>query len=625
MTKKKKQGGIATVIQFFGNRWWDRSLSIVLFVIIVSMFAGEAYALTYRNKIFPGVFVGSVPVGGLTMFEAEQALDARIEKLRSNGLVFTYKDRNVSVPMITAATDDPDLSQELISYDTSRMVRDAFQHGRKGALDAWRKRLEGLFTRVYIDPEVRWEDDVVLSIVKQNVTEFENPAQNAQLVFKNGRMTITPETSGVAFNYREALTEAEQQLDRLSFTSIILRLEKEEPTLTAAMAEPVLTEAQDAVRKTGVRIVYDQYRWFWSATTINQLLEMRLATDDSHRVVLGIQQEAFDELMKPLVDALTIAPQEPRFKIENEKVVEFKTSTNGQMLDTEATLAQWEEILFLSETQELEPVVVVAEPEQRISDVNDLGITELLGTGYSSFAGSPSNRRHNIRVGAESVNGTIIPPGEEFSLLKTLGAIDETTGYLPELVIKGNKTVPEYGGGLCQIGTTTFRGTLASGLPITQRRNHSYSVSYYYDEFGLPGTDATIYDPAPDYRFKNDTQNHVLITTRIEGSELYFEFWGTLDGRTVEQSRTRVWDRTPPPPTKFVETLDLPVGEVKCTESPHDGIKAAFDYTVTYADGTVAEETFTSSYRPWQEVCLVGVEELSEEAEKTAEETASAL
>jgi hypothetical protein len=77
--------------------------------------------------------------------------------------------------------------------------------------------------------------------------------------------------------------------------------------------------------------------------------------------------------------------------------------------------------------------------------------------GTSNFKGSPVNRRHNIAVGAASVNGTLIAPGEEFSLLKTLGDIDAAAGYKPELVIKGGKTLPEFGGGLCQIGTTAFR------------------------------------------------------------------------------------------------------------------------------------------------------------------------
>ena len=70
--------------------------------------------------------------------------------------------------------------------------------------------------------------------------------------------------------------------------------------------------------------------------------------------------------------------------------------------------------------------------------------------------------------------------------------------------------MPEYGGGLCQIGTTVFRAAVNSGLPITERRPHAYRVVYYEPA----GFDATIYDPRPDLRFINDTENYILIQTK---------------------------------------------------------------------------------------------------------------
>ena len=298
-------------------------------------------------------------------------------------------------------------------------------------------------------------------------------------------------------------------------------------------------------------------------------------------------------------------------------MVEFAPSRPGRDLNLEKTRESWEEDLIVKQGSELSLTVEVKPANGDIAELNDLGIRQILGIGKSNFTGSPPNRRHNIKVGADSLDGILIAPGEEFSLLKALGAIDAKAGYLPELVIKGNKTVPEYGGGLCQIGTTIFRATLASGLPVTARRNHSYAVTYYNDAKGRPGTDATIYNPSPDYKFKNDTDNYVLIHTRIEGDDLYFEFWGAPDGRRAEQSETRVWDRISPGPTKFIETLDLKPGVKKCTERPHAGIKAAFDYKIIYPDGREDATTFSSTYRPWQEVCLIGVEKLSEEPPPT--------
>ena len=199
-------------------------------------------------------------------------------------------------------------------------------------------------------------------------------------------------------------------------------------------------------------------------------------------------------------------------------------------------------------------------------------------------------------------------------MIKTLGPIDGEHGWLPELVIKGNRTLPEFGGGLCQIGTTAFRAAMNTGLLITERRNHSYRVRYYEPA----GTDATIYDPSPDFKFKNDTPHAILITTELQGDIVVFSFWGTEDGREAVVGKSVITNITAPPPKKLIETTDLPVGQTKCTETAHAGATAKVDYTVNYGNGETKTITFTSVYRPWQAVCLVGVASLTPAAETGA-------
>jgi vancomycin resistance protein YoaR len=123
----------------------------------------------------------------------------------------------------------------------------------------------------------------------------------------------------------------------------------------------------------------------------------------------------------------------------------------------------------------------------------------------------------------------MIKPGEEFSFNKFLGEVDGVNGFLPELVIKAEGIVPEFGGGLCQVSSTAFRAAMNGGLPITERRNHSFAVVYYAPQ----GTDATIYPGYTDLRFMNNLPSNLLVWTRIEGSKLYFEYYGTKDNRTV--------------------------------------------------------------------------------------------
>ncbi|MEK9174277.1 MAG: VanW family protein [Patescibacteria group bacterium] len=171
----------------------------------------------------------------------------------------------------------------------------------------------------------------------------------------------------------------------------------------------------------------------------------------------------------------------------------------------------------------------LTEPKIKSADIDKLGVKELIGTGTTNFKGSPKNRIYNIKRALEQFQSIIIAPNEEFSFVHYLGEVDGEHGYLPELVIRNNKTEPEFGGGICQVSSTVFRAAIYSGMKITERRNHSYPVQYY-KPYGL---DATVYVPKPDFRFQNNTGHHIMMQSEIVGDTLNFRFFGTDDGRTT--------------------------------------------------------------------------------------------
>jgi vancomycin resistance protein YoaR len=291
------------------------------------------------------------------------------------------------------------------------------------------------------------------------------------------------------------------------------------------------------------------------------------------------------------------------FKLNDQgRVVDFEGGALGKRIDREASIARLND-QFESSKNGVFPLAVttISSPD---SDpiAEELGIRELLGYGTSNFAKSPVHRRQNIANGAARLNGLVINPGQEIGLLEYLKPFSAAGGYVQELVIKDNRTVPEFGGGLCQIGTTTFRAVMGSGLPVTARQNHSYRVVYYEPA----GTDATIYDPAPDFKFVNDTADHAVLITKITGDIARFELWGTRDGRVQSQSKVKMWNVTQPPAPKLIETSSLAVGAKKCFESAHAGATTNFTYTITYPDGTVKSQDFHSVYKPWQQQCLIG-------------------
>lgn len=317
--------------------------------------------------------------------------------------------------------------------------------------------------------------------------------------------------------------------------------------------------------------------------SIRRMLTFVPVEDPSNpsNVILGV---AFDEAQLGAYLENTIAPEidrtaiDARFTVDSEadgtiglpRVTQFAAAQRGQELDIEATIEHVADSLSLS--QNTAPLAVaVTEPDvSNEEDMARLGIVELLAQGESDFKGSPPNRVHNIEVGAEKYNGILIAPGSEFSFLQYLGPVTAEAGFKPELVIKNNVTLPEYGGGLCQVSTTAFRAALYSGLEITQRRNHSYAVSYY----GTPGFDATIYPPYTDLRFLNNTPGYILVQTKIVGTKLLFDFWGTKDGREVEV-----------------------VGPSPYNRQPDGAVKATLTQVVSKDGAPIIEDTFYSNYK----------------------------
>lgn len=244
------------------------------------------------------------------------------------------------------------------------------------------------------------------------------------------------------------------------------------------------------------------------------------------------------------------------------------------------------------------PTVTVTDPELR-----EMGIKELVTVGESDFDHSPANRIHNIGVGLARFNGHLIPKDSVFSFVETLGPVNASTGYRQELVIKGDKTVPDYGGGLCQISSTAYRGIWEYGFPVLQRKNHSYSVSHYFPQ----GTDATIYPPNVDMKFKNDSPGALLIQTHQQNEEAYFFFYGTKDERRAEVVGPFTWGRTDPPPDRTELTTDLAPGEKKKVGSAVPGIKAMWFRIVQKPGEEQKIESVFSHYEARPNYTQIGV------------------
>ena len=241
-----------------------------------------------------------------------------------------------------------------------------------------------------------------------------------------------------------------------------------------------------------------------------------------------ISEAAVKDFLSQLAPSINKEAVNAKLLVQDGKVIAFDLSQKGFQLQIDESAKKISEGVQ-SGQKEINLLVKKIEPEISTQTIDTLGLTNLLGIGTSSFAGSPNNRIHNISVGAAKLSGILLEPGQEFSFIENIGEIETDQGYLPELVIKNNKTIPEYGGGLCQISTTLFRAAINAGLKITERYPHAFPVRYYNPQ----GFDATVYPPHPDLRFLNDTPGNILIQPKIKGTQITFEIYGTKDNREV--------------------------------------------------------------------------------------------
>lgn len=581
---------------------------IIFFIVLVFTAPILAYEYSFQDRIYRGVEIDGIPVGGLTKEEARQKISDAVNTLQGNGVNLRYGSSTATMRLTNFAIEDPDLTYDVATFDTEKMVSQAYDFGRtaiwhQNAFD----KAKALFEDRQIPLSVAINREKIDDAISLNFPDLAKPSKNPEIIYKESGIEVTEGIPGNDYDIQDIYRQMNERLSLSNPVEIKIKLIEVKSQLLRQEIIDNIPQLQEVLNLKKVTFIYEDKTWELPMADLQASLYFEKVDGN---IKLTLNRELAALALEKIANEVNIPAQNAEMEVKDGKVVNFLPSQDGWEIKIEPTLDRITENVLVKKEPNVELVIDVAKPKIEVKDINELGIVELLGVGESDYSGSPKNRQHNIAVGAKSVDGTIIPPGEEFSLLKVIGDVDASTGYKQELVIKDNKTIPEYGGGLCQIGTTTFRGALAAGLKITYRRNHSYRVGYYEPA----GTDATIYSPAPDFKFLNDTSHHVLIKTvnDTKNSKLYFQYWGTSDGRKTEMTKPVVYNKKSPPPTKLIETLDLKPGVKRCTESAHAGADAYFIRTITKADGTPEEEKFTSHYRPWQAVCLIGVEKLTE-------------
>jgi vancomycin resistance protein YoaR len=588
-----------------------------------SFFGLFTYVQSYSNRTLPGLSIGDISIAKMEFSELKFFLDDISQKLISDGIRFDlrYPEGKEQFTLVAEKITESNVIP-YISLDTEKEARRLVEYGKNGSFlsDAWQILFAGMKPQSLALETVTLRRDRLAQAIHEKISDHEAPPRNASLVFTSYnpvKYTFTSSTNGYVYPIDDALDQVLESWKFLQSPSVALASVSTEAEIQDADLEPLLSSvsqyfsAGPLVLKKETDTLGVENQWKISAANFAPWM---IASDEggkNHFTLDSSSTVAY--LEKYIAPDVFKSASNGKFSVDAAgKVTAFEASQKGISLDTQKTFNDlrlaFENRLTSSSNTPVSIYLVETDPEVSTGSINDFGIKDILGVGISSYAGSPVNRIKNIKNALQKINGILIKPGEEFSAIASTQPYTLESGYLPEKVIKGDEIKAEIAGGLCQVGTTLFRMAMNSGMKITERRNHSLVVSYYNDpRNGQPGTDATIYEPSPDFRFLNDTANYVLIQTEVNDKtgELKFTLWGTDDSRKASYSRPIVSKWLPTGPTKFIETAKLAPGKKECQHA-YPGAQASFTYTRTLADGTKEEVVYDSYYRPLPEICLVG-------------------
>jgi vancomycin resistance protein YoaR len=518
------------------HRWWVESktwqhvlLGIGL-VVGLYLLAVLGVRIANKGKILPGVSARGIDVGGLTKEQAVSKLDVATNVYLGGKSSYGVDGKLYQISPAEIG----------VSYDNKAMVEELYKLGRSGNI------LSDIATQTALpftaEDMMQVNIDGVLystAMVSLN-NQIALPSQNAQYVLGGAGLEVTPEKSGRRLNMGLAMLNLTRQFSELR-PVIDLPIEAVSPDQTS---ENLLLQKDRVSKLVNAPLKLNYADKAWDIST-NQILQWLSASNhyipqqpnlltsliriNQNYSDLELNKNSIKNFLGPLAGEINIEAIDAQLSIADGRATVFKQSRDGKTLNVEASSNSIISALASGQNRSVDLAVDTRKAEVNDGNIDKLGIKELIGEGVSYFPGSSWQRLQNIRVGTSRYQGILIKPGQIFSFGEYLGEVGPAQGYAESKVILEGRQEFQYGGGLCQVSSTMFRAALNAGLPIVQRTNHAFQVSYYTQPYGVPGVDATIYYPAVDLKFKNDTSRHILVQTELNGTTLHFRFYGTKE------------------------------------------------------------------------------------------------
>lgn len=322
--------------------------------------------------------------------------------------------------------------------------------------------------------------------------------------------------------------------------------------------------------------------------TLEALVAASRIEPDGSDLVLRIDGDALKAAVYELNPDIGEQPKDAAVELKDGVPV-VVPAVSGVGIDP-AMLAEAAATAALSTTDRTARVdLVQIEPELTTEDAQALGIVEKVSE-FSTVMPYDPVRTRNLITGTSIINGTIVMPGETFSLIDTLGPITAARGFTMSHVVVDGNVSEALGGGLSQLATTTYNAAYFAGMDDVFHKPHSR----WFDRYPA-GREATMFTPDIDLKWRNNTEYGVLVQAWVADSQTHVAFWST-----------KVWTVESVTGPKYNFTAPRTIYNTSSSCTPESGGQSGFTIQVTRTRTREGQEpekqTWTTTYQPWNRI-----------------------
>lgn len=379
--------------------------------------------------------------------------------------------------------------------------------------------------------------------------------------------------------------------------------------MTKEAAVKLLKDKKENMKKRSIKLMYNDMEYNFSIEDLEFKFLYQEAVNEAYRIgregnifkrlldIIKIRykgvkidlkfvynKDIIQQIVEEVSSEINVEAKDAEFHINNGNIY-ITDEVVGKSVNKDELIKTIEENLLTANTIK----IPVESTMPKLSKSLLSRINGIIGEYSTSFLGSSPNRIENIRLSAESINGTILLPGQIMSFNEVTGPIREEFGYKDATVIVGGQYTSGVGGGVCQTSTTLYNALILAGVTILERSPHSIPPRYVD-----LGRDAAVAENLLDLKFRNDFDYPIYIATETKNNRIFVYIYGDISHRDyIVKIESEVIETIKPGEEHIVDEK-LKAGEKVLVQEGRNGYKVR-TYRYIIKDGIIVDKEIIST------------------------------